>query len=86
MKGDEFGFLTEDHIPLYAKVKTAHEKMSAAIKAQAPVSSQSGGMIAPTLAASIAGQSGNPQGGVPNQVTDLMAKSSPTANQGPQTA
>lgn len=75
----EFGFLTEDHIPLYAKMKRAHEQYAAALAAQAPLAANSGGMINPNLAAQIAASSGAPQG-VPQQASDLAPASSPLIN------
>ena len=76
----EFGFLTQDHIPLYAKMKAKHEQYAAAISAQAPLAANTGGMIDPALAAQIASSSGNPQQGVPQQITDLAGTSSGVNN------
>ena len=76
----EFGFLTEDHMPLYAKMKQKHEQLAAVLAAQAPMAANGGGMIDPSLAARIAAGSGNPQGGVAQQITDLVPSGSPTAN------
>lgn len=78
---DEFGFLTAEHMPIYAKAKKAHEDMLASIQAQAPMAANSGNMINPALAANIAASSGNPQGGVAQQITDLMPASSPSQDQ-----
>lgn len=78
----EFGFLTQDHMPLYAKMKAKHEQYASAIAAQAPLAANTGGMVDPSLAAQIAGSSGNPQQGVPQQITDLMPQSSPSGSQG----
>jgi hypothetical protein len=77
---DEFGFLTEAHMPLYAKMKQKHEQYAASLSAQAPLAANSGGMVDPALAAQIAAGSGNPQGGVAQQVTDLAPASSPMIN------
>lgn len=74
---DEFGILTQDHLPLYLETKQGHERYAQAIAAQ-----QAQGAMAmsqganPALSAQIAAGSGNPQGGVPNQIQDLAPASS----------
>lgn len=77
---DEFGFLTEAHIPLYSKMKNAHAQYAEAIAAQAQPTQNALGGVNPNLAANIAAGSGNPQGGVPQQVTDLAPESSGVNN------
>jgi len=78
-ESQEFGFLTAEHMPLYAKMKRAHEQYASAIAAQAPMAANRGGMVDPSLAAGIAASSGAPNG-VPQQIGDLAAESSPTVN------
>lgn len=77
-QSDEFGLFTQDHLPLYSEVKMAHQQYADAIAAQGQVAANSGGFVSPQLGAQVMGAagSGNPQGGVPNQVADLMAQSS----------
>ena len=75
---DEFGYLSEAHLPLYLEVKQGHQQMAEAIASQAAIVGQSGLSNNPNLAAQIAVGSGSglPQG-VPNQVADLAPASSP---------
>lgn len=72
-ESDEFGYLTDEHIPLYLEVKQAHEQYASAVAAQAQLAGQSGNSVNPQLAAQIAAGSGNPGGGVPNQLEDLAS-------------
>lgn len=82
-QSDEFGFLDAAHLPLYAEVKQAHQQFAQSIAAQAPIAANSGGAVDPNLASQVlaAAGSGNPQGGVPNQITDLLAESSTLNNE-----
>lgn len=82
-KSPEFAYYTEGHLPLYMETKSAHERYSQAIAAQAPSMNRMGGAgMAPMLQAQIAAGSGNPSGEVPNQIADMapmgsMAKGGP---------
>lgn len=75
----EFGFLTQDHIPLYSKMKAKHQQYADAIAAQNMVANNSLGLPDAGLAAQIAAGSGAPNG-VAQQITDLAPQSSPTVN------
>lgn len=74
----EFGFLTKDHMPLYAKMKSQHAQYAEAIAAQSMTANNALGLPAAQLSAQIAAGSGNPQGGVPQQITDLAPANAPT--------
>lgn len=76
---DEFGFLTEHHLPLYSEVKDSHMRYADAIASQAALAGQTGMSNNPNLAGQIAAATGGgalPQG-IPNQVGDLSPASSP---------
>lgn len=79
-KSPEFALYSEDHLPLYLEVRRGHENYASAISAQAPLAGMAGEGSSPGLAAQIAAGSGNPQGGVPNQQSDLLPKSSSQQN------
>lgn len=66
----DFGWLTEDHIPLYSKVKQYHMQMAEAIAAQAQNPLIQQGLTNPALAGQLASGAGAPQG-VAQQQQDL---------------
>jgi hypothetical protein len=73
-KSPEFALYSEDHLPLYLETRKGHENYASAIKSQAPLAGMGGEGQSPMLAAQLAAGAGNPQGGVPNQIQDLLPK------------
>jgi hypothetical protein len=69
-QSDDFGWLTEDHIPLYQEVKSYHEQMSQAIASQAQNPLLQQGVTNPALAGQLAAGAGAPNG-VAQQQSDL---------------
>lgn len=66
----DFGWMTEDHIPLYQKVKQYHEQMAQAIASQAQNPLLQQGVTNPALAGQLAAGGGAPNG-VAQQQSDL---------------
>lgn len=69
-QSDDFGWMTQDHIPLYQKVRQYHEKMSSAINSQANNPVMQGGGMDMGLAGQLAAGAGAPNG-VAQQQSDL---------------
>ena len=69
-KSDDFSWLTENHTPLYLKVRQYHEQMASAIAAQAQNPLIQSGLTNPALAGQLAAGAGAPNG-VAQQQSDL---------------
>jgi len=67
----DFSWMTEDHIPLYLKVRSFHEQMAQAIAAQAQNPLIQQGVTNPALAGQLAAGAGAPGGQVAQQQSDL---------------
>lgn len=67
---DDFGWMTQDHMPLYQKVRQYHEQMASAIAAQAQNPLIQQGITNPALAGQLAAGAGAPTG-VAQQQSDL---------------
>ncbi len=69
-QSDDFSWLTQDHMPLYSKVKQYHQQMSSAIASQANNPLMQGGGMDLGLAGQLAAGGGAPNG-VAQQQSDL---------------
>jgi hypothetical protein len=69
-QSDDFGWMTQDHIPLYSEVKKYHEQMAQAIAAQAQNPLIQQGTMNPGLSGQLAAGAGAPIG-VAQQQSDL---------------
>lgn len=70
-KDDDFSWMTQDHMPLYRKVRDYHAQMSQAINSQANNPLMQGAGMDLGLAGQLAAGGGNPSGQVAQQQSDL---------------
>lgn len=82
---EDFSWLTQDHIPLYSKVKNYHAQMAQAISSQAQNPLIQQGTTNPALAGQLAAGAGNPSGQPAQQQSDLGQQGG-ALNPGSQTA